>query len=329
MKEALLRFVEEKRRVTYNDLTSFGDRRAVGVYLGLLVKEGKLLRTGRGVYEAASLVAPEWEVVFGFEIEAEYNGDLLHLHRSDYHEGGQFFCPGWWCERDGSLSPEKFNMTAEFVPAPTPLLETSTLLGEFKKSITARAAKTVELRDVLNFNSTTGAHVHIGLLHRGQGKEVLNVRGKRFVVPGKMEEMGVLVTLPFLKTVREAVKKGIRRELPAFYPGFNKAYYRRYAKRVTKPLGRSRYQEFTTETGYNTVEYRSLNLRGLQTWNDLFTFYRIVTEATQKTFTDELRKEQPFATPYECVVQGATERASQSIETLNIELPPEKYEGER
>jgi hypothetical protein len=194
---------------------------------------------------------------FGFEIELEYNrqnSELKSFSIGDYHHGtalGRY----WKVESDGSLSSEKFSAgrTCEFVlRRPLGLRTYMKALEEFKSFF-----GNAELNKTICFNSTTGAHIHFSF-----GEKMMFQRFKRNL-PG-------ISTSTMYKLLNNNMVKS---KLPSSVQfRMIKSYYRSYSERFVSRT--TRYQEIN----YNkrqTLEWRSFNLRGVETWEQFFEAYRV------------------------------------------------------
>lgn len=270
--------------VAYSHLSAFGRPNYIGVYLGLLVKEGLIQRRGRGLYQLSKPSRDNnqsvQELTFGFEIEAEYNDSVLKIQPASYHDAVEKkMVKNWKIERDGSLYTTRWNGTVEFISVPTTFSKIDKLLESFETTIKKKTGKN-KLHEVLNFNSSTGAHVHIGLQNDGRA---INIKD--------------FVQRDFLKKISRKFKQRIKTEMPEFYENFKKDYFRKYARRQTRNNENSRYQEFNYQTRIPTIEYRSPHLRGITTWTDFSKFYTILTKTVNEIFQQEIsEKENPFLT---------------------------------
>jgi len=236
--------------------------------------------------------------LFGLEIEAEYNTSLTGLiKKSSYHSVSSHSAFGtkWFVETDGSLRRTKFSDTAEFISVPLPKSEVMDALKQFKKKFQLLSKnKAVELVDVLNFNESTGAHIHISLLIHDGKQTSLSIRRKVIKLNGTNTTIK-FVPVEYMKEIGKNFKKAIKKQMPDFYPAFNKRYYRTYAHKVeAKKAYTTRTTEFNYTTNYGTIEYRSPNLTGISTWKDFFKFYQILTDTISDYFVKELDKAEPF-----------------------------------
>ena len=166
-----------KKDVRASDLVTLNiNPKDIRWYLNNLRKHGKLENVGRGLYrlKGADGTSITFELMFGLEIEAEYNMALLKpISKSSYHtrSGCKKFGPKWFVEKDGSLRANHFSNgdTAEFISIPLPKTDVIPTLKKFQNKIWSLAGTQCELKDALNFNDSTGAHIHISLLvHNGK-----------------------------------------------------------------------------------------------------------------------------------------------------------------
>lgn len=287
-----------------------GNNHVLGSYLSRLHRNGHLKRLGRGVYQYGGTIitrTTSYELVFGLELELEYNKEVLgFIPTGGYHDNSApEFGNYWRVESDGSLSTRKFvnGKMAEFISEPLPYDKVLVALAQFQKRFETLSCKnhpdkTFTMTDLINFNSTTGAHVHIGLLRKNHRRTTLNFRDEDLVFDGVFEPVKEVANLTFLRTITKNIKRIIKNELPLFYDHYQRDYYRRYAERITKEDNprayKRRHNEFNFTTPYNTVEWRSSHLHGITTWDDLFKYFTIVTTEFQKGFLKEFKKENPF-----------------------------------
>jgi hypothetical protein len=301
----------------------------IGTYIFYLRKKGLIELVGRGKYKLVSggviqhlqeipavtgQPIDRYEMLFGIELEMEYNESLIgHIDRNSYHsEESVGFNKYFIAENDGSLHGSSFvrSGTVELIGIPVTCSEMPLALDSVRKTMISRAKKKDkvinELNEVINFNGSTGAHMHISLKVAGSKDTVIDVRDDKTVTikNGRTINPKIFVDVKFLKKISRAVKGRIKRELPNIYPEFSRAYFRGMAKRMTGNSinNHDRYQEWNFNPDH-TIEYRSLNLHGVRTWNDLFKFYRIVCETINYVFKRELNGNKPFNTDNEFNVE--------------------------
>jgi hypothetical protein len=257
----------------------------------------------------------------GAEIECEYNKRLLGtIKTSGYHCKKTFGCSGWTSEGDGSLSTRKWKEdgdTVEFVSKVTSIDQFKTYLATFKEFISHNGE--YELNKVLNFNETTGAHLHFSA---GKTKFWGRVPYKKFVETRNMFfEKLEASSIKSKQVIKEAYFRGYASELTE--DNYNKIRdepERGYQSRRGEFNFKCESEENHTEldgtkniTGRG-IEWRSLNMRGIQTWAELFEFYDIVFECVEflvKTgFDYSENKEQ------ECIIEPETDRSIEQAMTV-------------
>lgn len=304
VKDSILAYFKgHKGLVSYSDLATFGRPNYVGVYLSILIKEGHIIKHERGLYKLSKTTCNQTAgsaniLTFGFEIEAEYNDTVLKLHPAGYHDTVQKnIVKNWKIERDSSLYTTQWHATVEFISVPTPFLKIDALLKSFETAIKKKSGKN-KLDEVLKFNMSTGAHVHIGLQNNGRA---INIKD--------------FVQRDFLKKIARKLKLRIKNEMPTFYEHFKKDYFRKYARRMS--IENLRYQEFNYQTRIPTIEYRSPHLHGITTWSDFTKFYTILTNTVNEIFQQEIStKENPFLT--EATIEHETINDEQKEIVLEI-----------
>lgn len=246
----------------------------------------------------------KYSILYGLELEFEYNKTLIgRISKASYHSTDSTkFNKYFIAEEDGSLRRSTFDYsdsdTVELVSIPMTSENVMKSLESFKEDMIKRYTKVTgrpvcELKDVISFNNSTGAHVHMSLLIKNGHETVISLRDDRDVkFKGDTKNIMTFSNIEFMKKIARKVKSRIKNELPQFYDSFIKYYFRTFAKRMNI-RNSSRYHEFNTNNN-KTVEYRSLHLRGIQTWSELFKFYSIVTSVTDELFNNEFNKDKPF-----------------------------------
>lgn len=317
------------------DITT--DKHRIGGCFYFLQKRGLIINIDRGRYKITGTndtptTTPtntdKYEILYGLELELEYNREELPaIQLASYHSTNAItYNKDFIAESDGSLHSEYFEngRTAELISIPLNSHDITKAIEGLKNKVSRQFKKkhdrNPELHEVLCFNDTTGAHLHISL-HTKNGKtNTIKVRNnKRITINGKTTNPTQLIDIEFLHTITRTIKKRIKRELPEIYDKFIKNYFRNYAKRI-KTLQGSRYSEFNT-TNDNTLEYRSLHLRGITTWTQLETFYKIVTSTIDEAFNNKLNSDKPFNTEnnHNIEIELEDENKTEITETINIE----------
>jgi hypothetical protein len=316
----------------FTNLTT--DRIRIGRLIYFYRCKGFIIKTIRGKYTLkvsntsnsskkpreitlSNQIPTKYSILYGLELEFEYNKSLIgNISKSSYHNTESTkFNKYFIAEEDGSLRRNTFNYsesdTVELVSIPMTSENVMKSLESFKEDMINRYTKKTgrpvcELKDIISFNNSTGAHVHMSLLIKNGHDTVIKLRDDKDVkLKGDTKNIMTFSNIEFMKKIARRVKTRIKNELPQFYESFIKYYFRSFAKRMNI-RNSSRYHEFNTNNN-KTVEYRSLHLRGIQTWSELFKFYSIVTSVTDELFNTEFNKDKPFVDKSSSVVDVYTD----------------------
>lgn len=214
-------------------------------------------------------------VMLGLEIEGVINKDIHRLTIGDYHRGVPTEAKGWKVERDGSIRSENEFSNYDYVEFVSRVLFTRAGVEEklkvFKDFISQQGK--YELHEVISFNKSCGAHIHIG------------VRNYRF-----LDKAMVSV---FFKVRKKFVKMMSTSNI-ASKEQIIKHYDRSYARKLRSPFGnyeaRWRTDERRTEWNFCSerdnkgLEWRSPNLLGIKTWAEFDEAYRIYLDCLDYLF---------------------------------------------
>jgi len=211
----------------------------------------------------------------GIEIEAIFNSKLSHLAKLkiEEYDGGYLGrnkgLKSWKVERDGSLDNStsiKWHSWGKGVEFISKLLKSkrsyTNVLNEFQLFISKN--NTYELKDVLCFNESCGNHIHFSVPHFTFKKKTLFK-----IYPEVRQKFFDLIKASHIN------KKSKRNII--------KHYFRHYALRLDKKefkksVYRSRkYTEFNfrSEASLEGLEWRSLNLKDIQTWDEFKELFEI------------------------------------------------------
>ncbi|MBW1666986.1 MAG: amidoligase family protein [Deltaproteobacteria bacterium] len=210
------------------------------------------------------------EMNIGIEIEAVLNKRLNNIRKGSYHQGVPVKgLKGWTAEHDGSLDDYREygedSMCIEFV---SPIFKSrQELFGglrSFREFLSNRGK--YELFQVLSFNKTCGSHVH-------------------FSIPGfSFTEKAIFEIYP---KVRNQFISRIRASNIQAKDDIIAHYRRQYAQELTKDLWRIRYRsvEFNLSSEESKgLEWRSLNLLNVKTWQEFLEFWKIVYDCLEYLF---------------------------------------------
>lgn len=209
------------------------------------------------------------KLTIGVEIECSYNRALFTFPIGNYHEGQPVpGLPGWRAEEDSSLhtsdrAPSTFRC-AEFVSKRCRgISELRTTLQLFKAYFSK--SNKLKLKDVMDFNDSTGAHVHISTSSFKFGdRAVFNV----------------------LIATRDHFRASIKNSKIQSKDRILRRYFRsNYAAETTREnrFAGNRYQEFNhrSEDHGQGLEWRSPNMTGISTWEEFAEYWEIVFDSLQ------------------------------------------------
>lgn len=191
----------------------------------------------------------------GLEIECCVNMENFDKPKGGYHHGNPI-SDRWTAEDDGSLNTSgtafEERDTYEFVSKVfSSKAELMSGLSEFKALFGDK-----ELHECLEFNNSCGAHVHFSY-DKNFGK----------IIPYTTWEK---LRAVFLKKIEESsINKEAKTKIV-------KRYFRTYAEKVTETNNFVRNREINVTNEDKGMEWRALNLTGINKWDELFLFYDIV-----------------------------------------------------
>lgn len=257
----------------------------------------------------------EFKIVSGIELETEYNADLLgHIHRSSYHGYRNHETPKHYddlknfaCENDGSLESTTFENgdTVEIISRPFELKKARKILKAFqnatfkrisqKLNISIEDASKYELNEIFSFNISTGSHVHYSLYRITDTPKT-----KRFYTRGMFSKFEHAEPLPFKAIAQprfyidlnNKVIEKVKQHAPKCFNKFKRGFYREYAREISEHQTTHNISAIRTMShnlsvdGFEHVEFRSFNLRGVQTWSDLFNMFDALISAFYEHFND-------------------------------------------
>ena len=210
-------------------------------------------------------------IKIGIEIECCYNRDFVDFSLSGYHSGN-FNKKTWKIEGDGSLRNSNIfedEGTAEFI---------SKVLGGKKTYIKAlkefqNLFNGEKLENVLDFNTSCGNHIHIGLNNKRKYHNKLS--------------------FDTFKELRERYFKEIKNSNVLSEDTKQKIlnhYFRGYAQKIKKASWESgtgsRGVEFNkqSENSGCGLEWRSVNLYEVNSWAEFFEVFEIVYNCVEWLF---------------------------------------------
>lgn len=219
-------------------------------------------------------------IVFGIEFELEYDKDRMTIPSSGYHETsvpsrfGRFYC----AEHDGSLRRRAFtnSRTVEIISEPFDAEDSEEIIEDFITTMIDMSG-TDELRKAIEFNDSTGCHIHVYLYEPSEKKrlsvkdnDVIQISGRTrdMLFAGKPLPLKVALNRELMKRIRNRVFLLMKDILGSRYSSWYGRYFRRYARKVNlRSPGRN--CEFNlTLNGKCRIEYRSYHLMGIYSWRD-------------------------------------------------------------
>jgi hypothetical protein len=212
----------------------------------------------------------------GIELEQIVNNDVLKLTQERV---GGYHTPipistYWRIERDGSLRVKGKFLNEVPIEMTSVILKPNNLMKaieEFKSLFGER-----ELGEVVDFNQSCGCHIHFSLFD-----EILDFRFKKKAIYGLFKE----TRTQFFKLLNKSsiIPKDIKE-------GIKKHYYREYAKKIDENSYYNQHErrmEFnlTCEGSGTGIEWRSFNVRDIQTWEQFREMFRIMLECLENMKT--------------------------------------------
>lgn len=245
-------------------------------------------------------------LVFGLEIEGVVKRALTTIpngYIAEARDEAEFVSDCWTVERDGSLRTDRATLQAlnashgeleevELVSRPFTLEELDTILYDLEQNVFNGHA----LKDVLYFNSSAGAHIHVS---SWAGRKTAKPRKVTRKSTGRMEKAGTGYDLTGKTTPRplsltdEVLEKVRARVREVMTVSARRRYFRDYAEQLPKlslALGEygsapevrqllleRKYAEWNNRDDKGThAEFRSFNLSGVKSWARLRKTYASV-----------------------------------------------------
>ncbi len=244
---------------------------------------------------------PKVDFIVGVEIEALYNSQKLrNIRISDYHSMDSYkLNKNFYCERDASLRNDKSYGwdTAEFISNPFLASNYEDIIKSFEQTM-KRKSRTTDLKEILHFNKSMGAHVHITPLFV-KNKNKIDVNYKRNHQDYNRRKKIIFSEImndDFAKRFRTLLRKKVKPILGPDYAKWSRHLNRSYAK--VRPISECKSQRRSewnfSSSSKNRLEYRSFNLLGVDTWEKFNLMYKAFFEALQEVFDDELDYNKPF-----------------------------------
>lgn len=235
-------------------------------------------------------------MVYGLEIEC-FLLNRLRIPRGQYHEGYKI-TNNWETQRDSSLYLE--NAEDEDVYRAYELVNTKPfkkcdlkrVMGELREYLD------VDIGDGMVINNTCGAHIHFSVIRTLTDKEkaINGYAHKNLLLHRDIPDS-------FFIALGEKVKSAIiEKEASDRARLFLKQYYRMHAERINTINPYREYEKRNREFAFSSdnkgVEYRSFNLMGCDSWDDIINRYELAMNIIEDSVLSELDKDNPFGSDY-------------------------------
>lgn len=205
------------------------------------------------------------EIKFGIELELAYNINEIEWSIAGYHHdntGDNFDL--WSVTRDGSLNSDGAPFEAylaELVSIPLHNKEeVMEALNELRDKYPNK-----EFKELFYINKSMGAHIHFSTWRQREDD---------------------MVFMGFYNKLRERVMQKVKDRHPRLYPLFKKQYYRNYAPKQGDLIIDKGLRGEISYTSGKGVEWRSFNLLGVETWDELFSMYEIALDTIEEILTE-------------------------------------------
>lgn len=200
----------------------------------------------------------------GIEIECVVNSNFVKVNKGSHRSRNPMNSfSQWFATSDGSLNTQNCEfsdrLTCEYVNVPiTTKKGWDTTILQFKNHISNKGKH--KLKDVICFNKSCGNHIHFSINKH---------KYKKFV------PFNILVNLRdlFFSKIKKSNIKSKKLILSH--------YFRSYAKKITeKTYFKGIRGEFNlgSESSGKGLEWRSINMRGIKTWEEFDEFFNIIWE---------------------------------------------------
>ena len=247
-------------------------------------------------------------ISFGLELEGIYNKETTDLpERHNYHHGNFLEGTVWKAESDGSLNMEEADYRAFGRTNAEPVeLISKRLVGRDALMNALNVVKETfcgnkPLKDCIRFNKSCGTHIHFSI--RGRTKARTHIK----LLYGMRQE--------FFDKINSStvIKKTTKAKIL-------KHYNRSYSELMTKEdyLNKQKRGEFNfmSEDSGKGLEWRSINLFGVNKWVELYEVMDIVYNIVKK-FDRKVRK-------YNVVERVRLNQATQDRLALLLDIKPVK-----
>ncbi|MBD3248461.1 hypothetical protein GF336_00260 [Candidatus Woesearchaeota archaeon] len=267
------------------------------------------------------------KMFFGLEIECLYNPKINRINQSDYHDFSNSSCFNsyFYAERDSSIEYCDFNgdctSAVELISIPLEKDEIKEALSALKESLNIEK-KNTDFSDIIGFNNSTGAHIHVGIYKDSKKRiQISDNRGFLKRIYGKEIKLSKVINLRLLKDINHLIIKRVKTELPHIYNSWISQFYRNYAKELDFPLQRDMSWNLKD---YDRLEFRSFNLMGVKTWNDLEKIYEIAIDTIYSKMKEVITRSSPFKERNKIVIEPKDGQDERFTSNILIEKQPEE-----
>jgi hypothetical protein len=279
-------------------------------------------------------------IMCGVELEFEYNVDALGaLLLNGYHDECHIpkkFGSKFIGEVDGSIRCNTFTHpgAAEIISYPFNLDDWESMIGAFEGEVKRRIkaklnteGDTLELADAISFNSSTGAHVHLGLYKPSETDKCIlwaREKGEKIELQAKEVIFRDSVNEKVLIGIKERLKSKVKKAHPLFYRVWQRDLLRgSMSTAMGEKINYSdRYCEWNLAMNYNRIEYRGFHLHGVKTWSRFKEMFGMLFSSIKEVICEEFNKEKPFYSDPVPVLQFAGSPLDvERVEDVNILLP--------
>ncbi len=251
----------------------------------------------------------EFELVCGIEFELGYNPSLLSFEIGDYHTMMPTWRGDFIFERDGSISSQ-WGTTVEIISKPFLLKDYKQILNNFQSIFKMQKKNGLlgslfgdenknpmkEMKELIEFNGSTGAHVHVSMLRKDGKSTNINYREKNFEFGGTLVPVKSLATFKFLDKFTKKLCKKVEAEMPSIYPNWQEGLFRSQARKINDDgqYRREKYHEWNLRGSREHMEYRSFHLHYIDNWENFFKIWDCFFGVLKDFFEEEMEQETPF-----------------------------------
>ena len=210
----------------------------------------------------------------GIEIEGLLNNDMINFQIREYHHGVKIPKLEWKAERDSSI---RLSTGIDFDVTPIELISgVIKCPSEFKKEIDKfikyfSINYSLELNDVFVFNKSCGSHIHVSI----------NRKPHYFYKKG-LNKCFIQTRKKFYNKIRESnIPKNIQTKILRNYNRYHAQQSWITFNRSGVTCERNFEFNFISEFSGKGIEWRALNMNGIETWEQFREFWNIVYDCVK------------------------------------------------